>query len=156
MLAEGIRTLDIVQLTEHELFSLAESFRQFWGEESSHEKMSVSFQKISKNPAYILLAAKQNDRLYGFAMGIICEELYGDYKPFMVIEDIIVDKNQRRNRVGASLMQELEKRAFTHDCSQIIFVTEADRLDAHLFYRAMGYKWESYKGFKKRIGTVNK
>jgi len=145
-----------MQLTERDLFALAELFGQFWGQESSHEKMRVSFQKISKNPAYIPLAAKQNDRLFGFAMGIICGELYGDCKPFMVIEDIIVDKNQRRNRVGVSFIQELKKIAFTNDCCQIIFVTEADRLDAHHFYRAMGYRWESYKGFKMRNVTVNK
>jgi len=140
------------RLTENDLTPLAELFRQFWGEKSSLEKMRLTFARLATNPAYILLAAKQNDRLVGFAMGIICEDLYGDCKPFMVIEDLIVDKNQRRNGVGSALMGELEKYAIDHDCCQIIFVTEAERTEAHRFYKSLGYEFESYKGFKKRIG----
>ena len=145
--------MEIARLTEHDLRSLAEMFRQFWGEKSSFEKMRVTFSKLATNPAYILLAAKQCDRLVGFAMGIICEELYGDCKPFMVVEDLIVDKNRRRNGVGSALMRELEKCAIDHDCYQIIFVTEADRTEAHRFYKSLGYEFEPYKGFKKRMGS---
>jgi ribosomal protein S18 acetylase RimI-like enzyme len=84
-------------------------------------------------------------------MGIICEELYGDCKPFMIIEDLIVDKNRRRNSTGSALMRELEKHAVDSNCCQIIFVTESDRTDAHHFYKSLGYEFEPYKGFKKRI-----
>ena len=143
--------MDISNLTEHDLSSLADLFRQFWGKNSSLEKMRATFARLATNPAYILLTAKQEERLVGFVMGIICEELYGDCKQFMVIEDLIVDKKQRRNGVGSALMQELEKSAIAYDCYQILFVTEEDRLEAHQFYRSLGYKFEPYKGFKKRI-----
>ena len=143
--------MDISNLTEHDLSSLADLFRQFWGKNSSLEKMRTTFARLATNPAYILLTAKQEERLVGFVMGIICEELYGDCQPFMVIEDLIVDKKQRRNGVGSALMQELEKSAIAYDCYQILFVTEEDRLEAHQFYRSLGYKFEPYKGFKKRI-----
>jgi ribosomal protein S18 acetylase RimI-like enzyme len=91
--------------------------------------------------------------LVGFAMGIICEDLYGKCKPFMVIEDLIVDKNQRRSGIGSALMRELEKCAIDNDCCQILLVTEADRTEAHRFYRSLGYEFESYKGCKKRVGS---
>ncbi len=143
--------MEIQRLQEKDLASLSELFQQFWGENSSLEKMSSTFKRLKTNPAYILLAAKQNDTLAGFAMGIICEELYGDCKPFMIIEDLIVDKNQRRNGTGAALMGGLEEFATGHDCCQIIFVTESDRTEAHRFYRSSGYEFEPYKGFKKRI-----
>jgi ribosomal protein S18 acetylase RimI-like enzyme len=145
--------MKIERLTEYDLAPLAELFRQFWGEKSSPEKMRSTFSRLATNPAYILLAAKQNDLLVGFAMGIICEELYGNCKPFMVIEDVIVDKNQRGNGVGSALMRELEKCAIDHDCFQIIFVTEANRTEALGFYRSLGYEFEPYKGFKKRLGS---
>ena len=142
----------ITRLTEHDLAGLAEIFKQFWDEKSSLEKMRLTFPRLSANPAHILLAAKQDDRLIGFVMGIVCEELYGDCKPFMVVEDLIVDKNSRRGGVGSALMQELEKCAVDRDCCQIIFVTEADRTEAHRFYKSLGYEFEPYKGFKKRMG----
>jgi hypothetical protein len=77
-LAGGNVTMEIARLTEHDLRSLAEMFRQFWGEDSSLEKMGLTFSRLATNPAYILLAAKHNDGLVGFAMGIICEDLYGE------------------------------------------------------------------------------
>jgi GNAT superfamily N-acetyltransferase len=120
--------MKIERLMEDDLTALAEMFRQFWDEKSSPEKMGSTFSRLATNPAYILLAAKNNDRLVGFAMGIICEDLYGECKPFMVIEDLIVDKNQRRNGVGSALMRELEKCAIDHDCCQIILYGSASIL----------------------------
>ena len=145
------KTMDIERLTKQDLSPLAELFKQFWGKNSSLEKMRVTFERLAVNPAYILLTAKQGAELLGFAMGIVCEELYGECKPFMVIEDLIVDKNQRRIGVGAALMRELEKCAVDHDCCQIILVTEADRKQTLKFYRSLGYEFEPYKGFKKQV-----
>ncbi len=145
--------MNIERLTEQDLPLLSELFKQFWGESTSLVKMRETFSKLVKNPSYILLAAKLDGRLVGFTMGIICEELYGDCQPFMVMEDLIVDKNQRRGGIGAALMRDLEKCAIAHDCCQIIFITEADRSDALRFYGSLGFNYEPYRGFKKRIGT---
>ena len=146
--------MEIGRLKENDLAPLSIMFQQFWGEKSSPEKMRSTFSRIKTNPAYILLVAKQKKRLMGFGMGIICEELYGDCKPFMVIEDLIVDKNQRRSGVGAALMAAFEKCAFENNCCQIIFVTEAEREETLKFYRSLGYDHAPYKGFKKRIKPV--
>ncbi len=45
---------------------------------------------------HILLAAEDGGRLVGSVMGVVCEELYGDGRPFLVVENLIVDKEQRR------------------------------------------------------------
>jgi ribosomal protein S18 acetylase RimI-like enzyme len=50
-------------------------------------------------------------------------------------------------------MHELEKGAIDHDCCQIIFVTEANRTEAIGFYKSLGYEFEPYKGFKKKLGV---
>ncbi|MBA7487340.1 hypothetical protein ES707_22903 [subsurface metagenome] len=69
----------------------------------------------------------------------------------MVIEDVIVDKNRRRKGVGSVLMSTLEQRAVERHCCQVIFVTEADRTEAHRFYASLGYDPDAYKGFKKQL-----
>lgn len=145
--------MNIERLVEDDLPGLAKLFEQFWGENSSLKKMHNTYARMAVNPAYILLTAKQNDRLAGFAMGIICEELYGECRPFMVIEDLIVDKNMQRTGAGSALMQKLEKYATHHDCCQIIFVTEGERKEALRFYQSLGYEYEPYKGFKKPLGN---
>lgn len=143
--------MEISELTESDLEPLAGLYKQFWGEASSLEKMQATFRRLSKNPYYIFLGAKQEGDLVGSVMGIVCEELYGECKPFMLIEDVIVDKSQRRKGVGSRLMRELERRAIDHGCAYIIFVTEQNRTGAHRFYRALGYGSDAYKGFKKRF-----
>jgi len=143
--------LKITKLKEQDLLPLGELFKQFRGEDSSLEKMRASFPRLSENPAYILLAAKKGESLVGFPMGVACEELYGDCRPFMVIEDLVVDENHRRSGTGSALMLELEKFARAKDCCQILFVTEADRTEAHQFYQSLGYPFEPRKGFKKRL-----
>lgn len=143
--------MEIRKLTEDDLVSLAGLYKQFWGEASSLEKMRATFQRLEKNPNYILLVADQQNQLVGTVMGIICEELYGDCSPFMVVEDVIVDKHQRRLGIGSSLMREMEQCAVEYNCNYIIFVTESERKDAHRFYESLGYKSDAYKGFKKRL-----
>jgi ribosomal protein S18 acetylase RimI-like enzyme len=125
------------RLTEGDLQALAGLYKQFWGEESSLEKMRVTFRRLAMNPNYIFLGAKQDGHLVGSAMGIVCEELYGECKPFMVIEDVIVDENYRCAGIGSTLMRELEKFAAERECGYILFVTETDRNDAIRFYESL-------------------
>ena len=143
--------MNITKLTENDLPDLASLYKQFWGEESSVEKMKSTFTKLEQNPDYIFLVAHLDDRLAGSVMGIVCHELYGECKPFMVIEDVIVDKNARRQGVGSTLMRAIEKQASDHGCAYIIFVTESNRKEAHQFYESLGYNPNGYRGFKKRI-----
>ncbi len=148
--------MEIRKLIDDDLVSLAVLYQQFWGEVSSPEKIRTTFQRLKRNPNYILLVADQQNNLVGSVMGIICEELYGDCKPFMVVEDVIVDKRQRRLGIASSLMKELERCASENNCNYIIFVTESERTEAHRFYESIGYKSDAYKGFKKLLKTANK
>ena len=141
----------IRELIQSDLGSLAELYEQFWGEKSSVEKMQRTYKRLKANTNYIFLVAEQKGHLSGALMGIICEELYGDCRPFLVIEDVIVDKAYRHTGIGTALMREIENRAVFHNCNYIIFVTESERTDAVQFYQSLGYSTDTYKGFKKRL-----
>ena len=143
--------MNIRRLNENDLENLAGLYRQFWGDESSLVKMQETFQKLEQDPNYIFLVAEIEDRLAGSVMGIICEELYGECRPFMVIEDVVVDKQNRREGIASLLMRELEDRAAGRNCSHIIFVTESTRSGARKFYESLGYDAELYHGFKKKV-----
>ena len=143
--------MEIRKLTEDDLADLAGLYKQFWGEKSSLQRMRTTFQRLKKKPNYLFLVAEKQNRPVGSVMGIICEELYGECRPFMVVEDVIVDKQYRRMGIASSLMKKLEKLAVENNCSYIIFVTESERIDAHRFYESLGYKSDVYKGFKKRL-----
>jgi GNAT superfamily N-acetyltransferase len=84
-------------------------------------------------------------------MGIICEELYGSCDSFLVLENMIVDKTVRNKGVGKALIKELERIAKEINCTQILLITENDRIDAIKFYESAGYNPTTHRGFKKKI-----
>lgn len=138
-------------MTGDDIPQLEKLYRQFWGEESSIETMNKQFDKLLKTESHIFLSAVENGELIGSVMGVICEELYGDCRPFLVLENMIVDKNHRNKGVGKALVSELEKIAANRNCSQVIFVTERSRVDAVNFYESAEYSSQTHVGFKKKL-----
>jgi len=125
-------------------------YQQFWNELSDVNKMQEQFVKMKNSETYILLSAVEDNKLIGSVMGIICEELYGECKPFLLVENMIVDKNNRRKGTGKALLTELEKLAKEKNCTQMILVTESDRSDACGFYETYGFQMNN-KGYKKKL-----
>lgn len=143
--------LVIRRLAENDLESLIKLYKQFWGEESNLEKMKRKYKELKDNPNYILLGAVIDETMVGSIMGIICEELYGECKPFLIMEDMVVDKKYRNMGIGQALMIELEKYSKNRDCTQILFITEANRKNAISFYKSLGYNSKTHVGFKKTL-----
>ena len=61
---------------------LAMLYHQFWNEDSNILAMESQFDRLSKDERYILLSAVIDEKLVGSVMGIICQDLYGNCKPF--------------------------------------------------------------------------
>ncbi|NQT57361.1 MAG: GNAT family N-acetyltransferase [Bacteroidetes bacterium] len=131
--------------------SLALLYKEFWGEASNRTRMVAKFDDLKDNPAYIFLSAVDGKRVVGSIMGIICEELYGECEPFMVMEDFVVSADYRRTGVGRRLMEALEQAARNKGCRQIQFMTEAGREDSIAFYASQGYDPSRLIGFKKKL-----
>ncbi|KAF0209035.1 MAG: GNAT family N-acetyltransferase [Actinomycetota bacterium] len=143
--------VEVGRLVESDLEAVARLYEQFWGEPSSVERMREAFRRLESNPDYVFLAAKNGGELLGTATGILCSDLYGECRPFMVVENFVVDAGRQRTGVGSALMRELEAAALERDCTQTILVTESDRVDAVSFYESLGYESRPYRGFKKRL-----
>ncbi len=143
--------LIIRKLEEKDLDELSLLYKQFWNEESNIETMKKKYQEIKNNPNYIILSAVINGTLVGSICGVVCEELYGACRPFLVMEDLIVDKNMRKKGIGKALLEKLENFGKERKCSQIIFITETNRIDAVSFYEKMGFKSKTHTGFKKLL-----
>jgi ribosomal protein S18 acetylase RimI-like enzyme len=141
----------IRDMQKQDLAQLAALYEQFWGEKSDAEAMARQLDRLSTRDSHILLAAEGDGRLLGSVMGVICEELYGDCRPFLVLENMIVDRNLRRAGIGRALMAELERRAKARGCTQVILVTEKDRQDACAFYESAGFAPDKNAGYKKKL-----
>ncbi|WP_336790223.1 GNAT family N-acetyltransferase [Paenibacillus sp. MMO-177] len=133
-----------------DLQNLAELFEVLMEVPSNIEAMGRQLAKVTKDPHYFLAAACDGDKVIGTAMGIECYDLVGDCRPFLVVENVVVNPDYRGQGVGKMLMQRLEQFAEERVCSYIIFVSSGYREQAHRFYRALGYSSEN-QGFKKQL-----
>lgn len=127
------------KMTLGDLPQIAQLYKQFGGEDSSIETMSQEFTRLHNNDAYILLSAVEGNTVVGSVMGIVCGDLYGHGRPFMVLENMIVGQEHRNRGIGKALISKLEEAGIGRGCSQIILVTESNRIDACKFYESQGY-----------------
>jgi ribosomal protein S18 acetylase RimI-like enzyme len=143
--------ITIRKLTDADIDSLAELYKLFWNDDQNINKMKLRFDELKNNQKYIFLCAAIDDRVIGTIMGIICEELYVDCKPFLVMEDLVVHNDFRNMKIGTLLLTELEKIGKENECSQIIFITESNRKETISFYEKLGFNSKTHIGFKKKL-----
>ncbi len=81
-------------------------------------------------------------------MGILCPDMI-ENRPFMIMENMIVDKNWQGKGVGKLLLKKIETIACENNCLFIQFCSSMFRKGAHNFYYRAGYSPDEVKGFRK-------
>lgn len=130
---------------------LSDLFVEFTGTQSDITAMKEKIELISEKPEYYVAVACEQERVVGSAMGIVCQDLCGDGRPFKLIENVVVDPNYRGKGIGKQLMNDLERFGREQRCKYVILVSEAKRTDSHHFYESLGYPAGEEMGFKKRL-----
>lgn len=79
-------------------------------------------------------------RAYGY---ILCNSLHD--RPFMFIEDVMVDESMRGQGIGKQLIEELKQIAAEKNCYKIIACSRFERPKVHQFYTALEIKPHGYE-----------
>lgn len=143
--------IEIAPVGREDLPQLAALFAELVETKTDLAAMAENFSLISGDPGYILLAAKDGQQLVGTIMGIVCLDMVGSCRPFMVIENVVVAGSHRRRGVAAALFRELEAQARERQCYYTMLVTADWRQEALAFYTAMGYETGKFRGLKKYL-----
>ncbi|MBO9599379.1 MAG: GNAT family N-acetyltransferase [Cohnella sp.] len=143
--------LSIRTIEERELHSLASLYSELIDIPTDVTKMAQVFNTIKNNENYVVLGAFNGEELLGSLMGVVCLDLIGDCKPFMVIENVIVSARARRQGAGKQLMRHIEQVARDRNCWYMILVSGETRKEAHLFYERLGFKEERVQGYRKHL-----
>ena len=141
--------ITVQSVTVNDLEPLAQLYEELSGEKTNLYRMEVNFKLMERNQNYVILIAKDGDLVVGTVMGIICLDLVGECKPFMVIENVIVKSVYQGRGIGKMLMKEIEDIGRKQDCYYTMFVSSGHRKEAHKFYEAIGYNLDFVQGFKK-------
>ncbi len=112
-------------------------------------KMGALVEKINADPQKYLLAAvdAETGTLCGSLLGVVFEDICGDCRPILLIENVAVLPEYQRKGIGKAMFQEIERWGRELDCHYAILVSGMQRTGAHKFYAALGYG--EVKGFKK-------
>lgn len=110
---------------------------------------------ISKHPENFLFVVEFEKTVVGTCFITFClDPMYG-FQNYAVLENIVVSDIVRGKGVGKFLMQEVESFCFSKDCTKLMFLSSSKRIDAHRFFKAMGYSQDIKKGFVKYRSEAN-
>ncbi len=119
------------------------------GEVKDRKKAAELIEKVGKDPQKYLLAAvdAETGTLCGTLLGIVFEDICGDCRPILLIENVAVLPEYQGKGVGKAMFREIERWGREMDCHYEMLVSGNQRKGAHKFYQALGF--EEVKGFKK-------
>ncbi len=140
--------MTIEKLKQEDIAELLELYKGLGEFEMSLEASKNTYMGMINDESYLLLIAKEDNKIIGSVLGIICKSLLVRGKPFMVVEDVIVDEQYRRKGVGKKLFEKLDEFAKEKLCDYSILVSSGFRHNAHIFYENIGYT-EDVRGFRK-------
>lgn len=109
-----------------------------------------AFEAISADPNQQLLVAELDGRILGMAQLSFIPGLSRGGAWRCNVEAVRIASDVRGQGLGAQLMRACEARARQRGCSLLQLTSDASRVDAHRFYRGLGYV-DSHIGFKKLL-----
>ena len=125
---------------------------QLEGAPCQEPAFSQTLRQILGRPEYTLAVVRdETGEAIATAMGILCLDLVGEARPFMLIENVVVDERHRGGGAGRRVMAYLEDVARQHHCCYTMLVSGSQRTGAHRFYERLGYPPDRARGFKKDL-----
>lgn len=96
-----------------------------------------------------LLVCELDGRVRGTVLVCLCADAMYAGQPFAVIENLVVDQECRGNGIGQALLREVERFCLSRNCSKMMLLSSASRVDAHRFFEQVGFRGDRKRGFVK-------
>lgn len=111
----------------------------------SHRK---AFADITALPGCEVIVAEEDSQVIGTSMLTIVPNLSHNGKPWIIVENVVVDSKYRRTGAGKLLMEYIKAKAIETGCCKIQLMSDKRRTEeAHKFYKAIGYN-ATAEGFR--------
>ncbi len=105
--------------------------------------------EIAADARSFLYVAEHEGHVAGTAFLTLCLDPMYWRQPFALVENVVVDPALRGVGIGAALMRHVEVCCIRSDCSKIMLLSAATRVDAHRFFGRLGYASDKKAGFVK-------
>jgi GNAT superfamily N-acetyltransferase len=108
-----------------------------------------TWREMREQPGRSVLVAVEEDRVIGTADCTVLANLTRGARPYMLIENVVVDAHHRRRGVGAGLLRAAIDQARDTGCYKVQLLAD-DTPANHHFYESCGLE-PGAQGFKQRL-----
>jgi predicted N-acetyltransferase YhbS len=127
---------EIRSACSHDAAAIGALYRQLVGD--MHVRVEGSrIQAISDDPCTKLFVCEVNGEVTATVLVSLCLDVMYGNQPFAVVENLVVDSQHRGKGLGEKLLREVERFCLGEDCSKIMLMSSATRVDAHRFFERM-------------------
>ena len=113
-----------------------------------HNKKQWEVLFHSKN--YNVLYVESGNKIIGSLVCILCKNLSGQGRDYVIIDNVIVHEDYRKMGIGKQLMKQAEVWAKKNNCFKIIVVSN-NKFESGGFYKKCGFENKTSKVYIKRI-----
>lgn len=114
------------------------------------EALVAAWRGLHAQPGRTLLLAHLGPRLVGTLDTLVVPNLTHGARPFMLVENVVVDEAARRRGVAAALMRAAVDRAQAAGCYKVQLISNLTREEAHRFYESAGFT-PSATGYRRYL-----
>ncbi|OOZ82372.1 GNAT family N-acetyltransferase [Bacillus cereus] len=140
-------SFQIREATIDDIDALCSLTKELKGSSLSYEDMNNRLQFVQMSPFDFLYVYEEEETIFGL-LGFRIRENLEDVTRYGEISIISVDSTIRRKGIGQVLMDYAEQLAKKHNCIGTWLVSGIKRVEAHPFYKKLGYEVNGYRFVK--------
>src|SRR6478736_6301917 len=106
--------LSIREANREDARDLSELFAELVGKETNLDKLKTQLDFLSTQPNYYVAVACLDNQVIGSAMGLVCPDIVGDCRPYLLVKNVVVSILHQGKGIGKKLMNTLEEYAHQH------------------------------------------
>ena len=146
--------MEIRELDEGDLESLVKLYEQLDGidENLTEEKVHAIWKaEIDGNKDIKYFGAVEDGKVVSTCWCIIVPNLTRCGSSFCFIENVVTDKDFRKQGLGRKVMEKAIEFARQKNCYKVILESASFRKEAHQFYKNLGFDGEAKKAFIMKL-----
>lgn len=115
------------------------------------EVRAERLEQIRADPANFLLVVEDAAEVVATAFLTLCLDPMFAFRPYAVVENVVVADSRRGRGIGRRLVAHLEALAAGADCTKLMLLSSSHRTDAHAFFERVGFISDKKRGFVKYL-----
>ena len=146
--------MEIRELNEGDLESLLKLYEQLDGKNSGFavdDARTIWKNEIAENPNIKYFGAVENGKVVSTCFCAIIPNLTRLGGAIGFIENVVTDKDFRKQGLGKKVMEKAIEFAREKNCYKVILESGAWRTEAHQFYRNLGFDDTAKKSFLMKL-----